>query len=262
MLSQSQERNAFLSELSAAEFSIMRSYLVLRELRVGDRLHNLGDGVEEVVFPHSGLVAMTMPLRDGPGAAVVLVGREGVVGGLAAAAAAPATCNAEVRITGYASRMSAASYRHVLDQNAAIRQRIARFDSAMLAQAQRTAFCHATHSVEARTCRWLLEIEDRIGSSKVPLTQGTLAQMLGVRRTTITLVAGRLEAAGILTYRRGYADVLSREGLERRTCDCYAHAKSYMAALFASGLGESIAAGVTASAPKAVAREQTRRRAV
>ena len=233
MAVQPYDRNCFLSTLSASEFALLQSHLTSFDLRVGDRLHELGTSVDHVVFPHSGLVAMTMSLRDGSGAGVILIGRDGTVGGLAAAAWAPASCDAEVLIAGQATRMSASAFRYVLDQSPTIRCLAARFDSAMMAQSLQTALCNAAHSVEARICRLLLEVHDRGDSSGVPLTQSSLAQTLGVRRTTVTLVAGRLEAAGALACRRGYVQISSREELERRSCECYAHVKRYLARLFA-----------------------------
>jgi CRP-like cAMP-binding protein len=231
MFAQAIERNAFLSELSAAEAAILRTHLVPFELRVGDRLHRVGAMVENVVFPHSGLVAVIMPLRGNIGAAAALIGRDGMVGAIAAAAAVSATADADVQIAGQASRMSAMAFRYVLDQSPTIRRRVARFTSAMLSYAQQTALCHANHPVEARICRWLLEVLDRSGSPKVPLTQSTLAQMLGVRRTTVTLVAGRLEAAGLLNCRRGYMQIVAREQLEKHSCECYAHLRDQTAYL-------------------------------
>jgi CRP-like cAMP-binding protein len=130
--------------------------------------------------------------------------------------------------------MSAISFRNLLDQSPSIRRHGARFDSAMLAQAQQTALCNAAHPVGARICRWLLEVQDRTGSSKIPLTQVTLAQMLGVRRTTVTLIAGRLEASGIIDGRRGYLQIVNRKQLERHSCECYGQVRTYIAQLFAS----------------------------
>jgi CRP-like cAMP-binding protein len=241
MAVQPYDRNAFLSALSESEFALLRPHLTGFDLRVGERLHEIGSRADNVIFPRSGLVAMTMSLRDGTGAGVVLIGRDGVVGGFAAAAWAPATCDAEVHIAGQASRMSAAAFRCVLDQSPTIRCLAARFDSAMMAQSQQTALCNAAHSVEARICRLLLEIHDRGDGNRVPLTQNSLAQTLGVRRTTVTLVAGRLEAAGALSCRRGYVQISNREELERRSCECYAHAKGYVTRLFAGTSEDSSA---------------------
>lgn len=233
MLSQFQQRNAFLSELQTPELALLQRHLVPLELSAGDRLHDFGKLVEDVIFLHSGLAGMTIPLCKSDGAGAVLVGREGVIGGFAAAASIPAICDTAVYIAGQASRISASVFRRIVDQSAPIRHCAARYDTAMLAQAQQTAMCNAVHPVAARVCRWLLEIQDRNGSNQVPLTQSTLAQLLGVRRTTVTLVAGRLEDAGVLRCRRGYMEIVSPDELKRHSCDCYAHLKSCMATLYA-----------------------------
>lgn len=203
-------RNRFLAALGRAEYESLRPHLAPYDLRIGRRLHYCGDEIEEVIFPHSGLVALMVPSRDDTGTLVLMVGCDGVVGGFAAAANAPATCDAEVHIAGEASRISATVFRRALDEQPGMRRTAACFDSLMLAQAQQTALCNAVHPVEARICRWLLEVHDRSSNSRVPLTQSTVAQMLGVRRTTVTLVAGRLELAGVLTCRRGFLQIHSR----------------------------------------------------
>jgi CRP-like cAMP-binding protein len=217
-------------------------------MRAGDVLHHPGDPVENVVFPHSGVVAMSVRLANKARAGALLVGRDGIIGGFAAVALAPAICEAEVHISGTASRMSAAAFRYVLDQSPAIRQLTARFDAAMLAQAQQTALCNAVHPVDARLCRWLLECQDRGGDGRVPLTQATLAQLLGVRRTTVTLMAGRLEAAGVLNCRRGALQIVNRNELQRRSCECYAHLKNYQNEVFGVS-PEVLSSGSQPSAP-------------
>jgi CRP-like cAMP-binding protein len=247
MPAEPRDGNYYLLGLSASEFGLLRSHLTSFDLRVGDCLHDIGREVDQVVFPHSGLVAMTVSLPAGVGAAVTFIGRDGIVGGLSAAAWAPATCDAEVHIAGRASRMSAPAYRYVLEQSPAMRYLAARFDSAMMAQTQQTALCNAAHSVEARVCRRLLEVRDRSDDSRIPLTQNSLARMLGVRRTTVTLVVGRLEALGALSCRRGYMEVRSREELERHSCECYKHVQHYVASLF----GSADRRGAISAAPSA-----------
>src|ERR1700740_1617578 len=100
MLRPANQKNAFLSELSSAEYAALRGYLEPMELRVGQCLHYLGDSVDEVIFRHSGLIAMPRPLRAKPGAAAALIGRDGILGGLAALADAPAASEAVVYIAG------------------------------------------------------------------------------------------------------------------------------------------------------------------
>jgi CRP-like cAMP-binding protein len=173
------ERNRFLAALDAADFEWLRPHLSPYELRVGKRLFYSGDEVEEVIFPHSGLVALTMPSPEESGALALMVGLDGVVGGSAAAADAPASCDAEVHIAGEGSRLLASFFRRALDEQPGIRRTAARFDNLMLAQALQTALCNASHPVEARICRWLLEIHDRISNDRVPVTQSTLAHARG-----------------------------------------------------------------------------------
>jgi CRP-like cAMP-binding protein len=131
--------------------------------------------------------------------------------------------------------MPASAFRYALEQSASLRALSARFDTVMLANAQQTALCNAAHPVEARICRYLLDVQDRCGNDKIPLTQATLGQLLGVRRTTVTLVAGRLEAAGVLNCRRGYMQIMDREALQCHACECYEHLKRYTAKVFTPG---------------------------
>src|SRR5262249_4361412 len=207
------DRNAFLAELSAADYELFRPHLTSFPLSIGERLQDVGAVVEQVVFPHGGLVALTMPLRSGGGGGAILVGRDSFVGGLGAAAAAPAMCDAEVYIGGRAARMSASAVRYVLRPKPLVRRSAARHDGSLMVQAHQTALCNAAHPVESRISRWLLEVLDRSGGFDVPLTQSTLALMLGVQRTTVNLAAGRLEAAGVINCRRGYMQIARREQL-------------------------------------------------
>lgn len=228
---QPSDRNAFLAKLSPADYELFRPHLTSFPLSVGERLQDLGAIVDQVVFPHGGLVALTMPLRSGGGGGAILVGRDGIIGGLGAAAAAPAMCDAEVYIGGRAARISASAFRYVLDQSAAVRCQAARHCAALMVQAHQTALCNAAHPVESRIARWLLEVLDRSGGFDVPLTQSTLALMLGVQRTTVNLAAGRLEASGVIGCRRGYMQILRREQLERHACECYRNVKAYVSHL-------------------------------
>ena len=242
---QATDRNAFLAELSPADYELFRPHLTSFTLSVGERLQDLGAVVDQVVFPHGGLVALTMPLRSGGGGGAILVGRDGFVGGLGAAASAPAMCDAEVYIGGRAARMSASSFRYVLDQSALVRRVASRYNVALMIQSHQTALCNAAHPVEARIARWLLEVLDRSGGFDVALTQSTLAHMLGVQRTTVNLAAGRLEAAGVINCRRGYMQIIRREQLERFSCECYRNVKAYVSHL------QTLPAAAAAATPAA-----------
>lgn len=224
--------NAFLAQLSSADYALFRAHMTGFQLTRGARLHDFGGKVEHVIFPHDGLVAMTMPTRDGGGGGAILMGRDGIVGAFAAAAAVPGPCDAEIYVPGRAARMPAPAFRGVLDQRPALRDLIGRYTAAFMVQAHQTALCNAVHPVEARISRWLLEVRDRCGDDDIPLTQTTLAQMLGVQRTTINLVAGRLAAAGVIKCGRGHVQVIRSDELERHACECYREIKNYLSRLF------------------------------
>jgi CRP-like cAMP-binding protein len=218
--------NQFLSGLTLSDFSFLRNHLTSKDLRVGDVVHRCGDRIDEVVFPSSGVAVMRAPLREGPGTGIALIGSDGIIGGFAASASAPATCDCEVLSGGKASKMAASAFRWALDRSPTLRHWASQFDNALMGQVQQTVLCNATHSVEARMCRWLLEMRDRSEDDMIPLTQSTLADLLGVRRTTVTLVAGHLEAAGALDCRRGAMRIADRQLLERSCCQCFARLKS------------------------------------
>jgi CRP-like cAMP-binding protein len=228
------KRNAFLAGLSTAEYDATRRYLAPLKLRVGECLHYLAGSVEDVVFPHSGLVTLNMPLRDNPGAAAALIGRDGIVGALAALARTPAASNAVVHIGGQASRLSAPSFRNLLDQNPSLHRHVARYTLASIAQVQQNVACNAVHPLEARICRWLLAIQAQCPGEKVALTQSTLAQMLGVRRTTVTQGVGRLEILGAIKCHRGYIQIIHPDDLERRSCECHRILNACVSKLLAS----------------------------
>lgn len=184
------------------------------------------------MFPHSGLVTLIVPLRDSTIRDVAVVGREGILGGFAAAAGVIAMSDAHVHISGSASRIAAEAFSAALENSPRMRRLLAHCESAQMAQTQQSAICNATHSVEARICRWLLEIRDRCDSDRLLLTQSDLAAMLGVRRTTVTLVAGRLQNLGAIKCRRGFVYVTDREMLEQYSCECYGQVKDYVGRLF------------------------------
>ena len=250
MVSQSPDRNSFLAALPAAVYGLFRPYLTTMKLTTGERLQGLGSTVEQVVFPHDGLIALTMPLRNGAGGGAVLLGRKGILGVIEAAADAPAMCDAEVLIAGGAAQMSASSFRLILDQSPAIRRLAARYTVALMVQAHQTALCNAAHPLEARTARLLLEVQDRWGEPDVPLTQTTLSRMLAVQRTTLNQAVGDLEAAGSIECHRGSIAIVRRDLLERHACDCYRSLKSYISTLFAVPVAAVPASQIEPSPPK------------
>ena len=140
-----------------------------------------------------------------------------------------------VQVEGFASILDVKTLREVADQSAALRTTLIRHEQALFAQAQQSAACNASHSVEARLSRWLLRTRDLTGSETLGLTQEFLAQMLGVRRTSVSLVANTLQDAGLIRYSRGRIEVTNLEGLRATSCECYATVKSHSDRLVGNG---------------------------
>jgi Crp-like helix-turn-helix protein len=123
---------------------------------------------------------------------------------------------AVVQIEGLSSQISVAAFRAAVDRSDGIRDIIVRYNDAHMALIQQSAGCNALHHAEKRLCRWLLQTRDRSDSDVLTLTQEFLAQMLGVQRTSVTLVARHLQADGLISYRRGRIEIIDRSGLEKR----------------------------------------------
>jgi CRP-like cAMP-binding protein len=153
----------------------------------------------------------------------------------------PSSCNAEVRIGGRGSLISAAAFRRALNLHPAIGRLAARYDAFIMAQVQQNAVCHATHKVGERISRCLLELHDRSGNDIITLKHETLAQMLALRRTTVTMVAGTLEKDGVIVCGRGHMQIVSPDDLRQRSCECYGRVTGYAEKLRAAHQRENVA---------------------
>jgi len=150
--------------------------------------------LQHVYLPHSGVVSMMVSLSEGQTVEVAMVGRDGVIGAAAAVDAGPALTDAVVVVPGAASVLKAENLRAAADQSGVLRKHLARHEQALLVQAQQSAACNASHSVEARLSRLLLRARDLCDSEGLPLTQEFLAQMIGVRRNCGVDRGARLSA--------------------------------------------------------------------
>jgi CRP-like cAMP-binding protein len=161
-------------------------------------------------------------IDDGRAIEVGTIGPEGFVGlpVLFGAESAPSTTL--VQVPGEGSRMTAAAFRSALGECPGFFALLMRYAQAFLNQVAQSATCNRLHSVEERCARWLLQTQDRVnGDTDFPLTQEFLAQMLGVRRPTVSIAAGMLQQAGLIRYVRGQMRILDRERLEAASCECY-----------------------------------------
>ena len=188
----------------------------------GQVLHEPRDDIDAVYFPHSGLVSIVAALEKSDKIIeTATIGREGAVGAMAGFGPRRAFPRAVVLVAGGARRIPAPRLREAVDRSARLRDILARYSGVLLAQAQQSVACNAFHEAEERLARWLLQTRDRIDSDTIPLTQESLAQMLGVRRTTVTLIAHALQERGLLRYRRGRIEIADRDGLAAIACECY-----------------------------------------
>jgi CRP-like cAMP-binding protein len=155
-----------------------------------------------------------------------MVGRDSLVGGSSAFDNKISLNRAVAQVAGSASVLDVDRFCDLASQSDTFRAKLARHEQFILAQAQQTGACNATHTLEARLARWLLRCLDLLRSEDIHLTQEFLAQMLGVRRTSVSIVANTLQQAGLIRYRRGHIRVLNVEGLKDCSCECYQTLKS------------------------------------
>jgi CRP-like cAMP-binding protein len=213
--------NKLLAALPRDHFDRLLPYLTSVSLPQGLVLYEAGDEVDQVYFPHYGMLSLLAVLRDGKAIETATVGREGVVGAMAGLGLYKSLVRVVVQMPLAVSKIAATHFRTVAAGSDVIRNLCIRYNEVLLSQARVTAACNALHPIEARFCRWLLQSADRSASDIVPLTQEFLAEMLGVRRTSVTEVASKVQNAGVITYSRGVIKILDRPALARMSCECY-----------------------------------------
>jgi CRP-like cAMP-binding protein len=213
--------NELLAVLPAADFELIRVHLRTVDLVFGEVLVPAGGALKQVYFPHSGIISSMVNLGQGETIEVAMIGRDGVFGGSAALYGAASPTGAIVRYSGTASVVDVADFRAVAERSAALRAALMRYQWLHIIKAEQTAACNASHSVEARLCRRLLQSRELSGSDRLPLTQDAMAQMLAVQRNTISLVAHALQHAGVIRYSRGRLEITNIDDLIERSCECY-----------------------------------------
>jgi len=186
-------------------------------------LYPPGGRIEALYFPVGAVASILTTLSDGAGVEIATVGNEGMLGSpvVLGSDAMPAREFCQVQVPGEMLRMDRASFAEVLTRDGPFRDVIQHYVQALFTQIAQQVACNALHSVEERCCRWLLLTHDRVQKDSFPITHEFLAQMLGVRRASVTLAAGALQAAGLISYRRGEMVIVDREGLEDVSCECY-----------------------------------------
>ncbi|OAF10459.1 cyclic nucleotide-binding protein [Bradyrhizobium centrolobii] len=214
--------NRLLAALPPADLGLLTPYFQKVTFEPDAVLVRSGDELDPVYFPHSGAIAFMLDMPDGQTVATTLMGREGALASFSVLGPSLSSVTAIARVAGTASLISAAKFRAAYAQSAAIRNVVQVHARALLLQLQHVAACNALHRVDGRMARWLLQLHDRVPDDLLPVTQEALAQLLGVRRTTVTLTMSKLREAGAVpSDRRGFVEI-DRARLEKVACDCYA----------------------------------------
>jgi CRP-like cAMP-binding protein len=212
--------NQLLAMLHADDLAVLDKCLTTIDLRPEATLARPGDEIRRVYFPHSGIVSYLVEVADGHAVQTGMVGRDGMIGGPQALDDKTSINKIIVQLPGTASVIDRDHLREALQERSAIRKLLAAHDQFFLAEVQQTAACNALHPVEARMCRWVLRMMDLVGTD-MSLTQEYLAAMIGVRRSSVSEVAIRLQADGIVSYVRGHVHIENVERLKQSACECY-----------------------------------------
>jgi len=215
------EQNRLLAVLPREEYERIAPFLELVHLSLGDVLSESGGRSYHVYFPTTAIVSMLHLMRNGSSAEIAVVGNEGVVGIALFMGGETMPNRTVVQSAGEAYRASGPVIVKEFNRAGALQHLLLRYTLALISQMAQTAVCNRHHTVDQQLCRWLLLSLDRLPANVLSMTQELIANMLGVRREGVTEAAGKLQDAGLITYRRGRITVLDREGLEARVCECY-----------------------------------------
>jgi CRP-like cAMP-binding protein len=218
---QTKPANRLLSALGGADLALLAPHLRDVPLIQGVVLQEQEAPAENVYFPLSCVISLISVMQGGEVVETAMVGREGAVGAFGGLGPWNAFTRAVVQLPGLATVIPVASFQAAVAQSDRIRNLVLRYKETLLAQVQQTAACNALHHLEERLARWLLQALDRTDGPNLPLTQELISQMLAVRRSTVTVIAGKLQEAGLIRYHRGRIEIVDRLKLEEAACECY-----------------------------------------
>jgi CRP-like cAMP-binding protein len=213
--------NRLLATLPQYDYERLLPQLSVQLLSHGDVLANAGAAVQHVYFPLSGIISHVLTSDEGTDIEVGLHGIEGMSGIEAIFPTGQMLYRATVQVPGRALRLTAEFFREEFKRGSALQQVALQHLQLASVQSSQCALCNRLHSVEERLSRWLLMIHDRVQGDQLELTQEFIADMLGTRRSGVTIACGTLKSAGLIRYTRGCITVLDREGLEETACECY-----------------------------------------
>ncbi len=226
MDSASRSPNGFLSALAADDFELLRPYLRTVDLAQEAVLVEVDEILKRAYLPHKGVISLVVKLAKGESVQIAMVGRDSIFGTFSALGDPTALNSAVVLVPGIASTIDIDRVRSAAEQSATFRATLVRHGLAVYAQIQQTAGCNAAHTVESRLARCLLHTRDLSGSNNLVMTQESMAQMIGARRNSVSLVANTLQQAKFINYSRGRIEITDFDGLSKTSCECYATVKA------------------------------------
>lgn len=213
--------NQILAALPQSEYSRLAPYLKPVFLNIGSILHNSGQSISQVYFPEQAIISLVSIMMDGSTTEISLVGNEGMIGVPVVLGDLCANYCSMVQVSGTAIALSTDILKRELRDSEHLRQLLLLYTQAQLIYVSQTAACNRQHLIEERLIRWLLSVQDCLQSNELPVTQEVIANMLGVRRTTVSEAASILQQKGLIQYRRGRIKILDRDRLESSACECY-----------------------------------------
>jgi CRP-like cAMP-binding protein len=227
-------KNHILASLPDAEYERLGINLELLGLKQGKLLHVAGKRVQSAYFPLSGMISLLSVTNEGKAVEVGMIGNEGLLGISAVLGIDIAPYQSVVQLPCTVLRIRADKLKAEFDKGFRLHQLILSYTHTLLTQISQSVCCNCYHTVEARLCRWLLISHDRAQSNTLHLTQEFLAQMVGVPRTSVTAIAGRLQQAQLIRYKRGKIELLDLKRLEATSCECYRVIRHEMSNFFAA----------------------------
>jgi CRP-like cAMP-binding protein len=218
-------QNHVLAALPAADYARLLPDLEEVPMPLGWAVYESGGHMGYLYFPTTSLVSLLYVMEDGAPAEIAITGNEGLVGISLFMGGESTTSRAVVQSAGNGYRLSANVAKKEFAAGGHLQHLALRYTQALITQMAQTAVCNRHHALEQQLCRWLLLSLDRLQGNELVMTQELIANMLGVRREGVTEAASKLQADGLIQYRRGHIKVLDRAKLEQRVCECYAVVK-------------------------------------
>jgi CRP-like cAMP-binding protein len=227
--------NAILATLPANDLAALNDGLSNVMLEQNQLLGETGAPVEHVVFPTAGMISVVAELASGERVETALIGRTGVFGGAVAFGGKVHITTSFVQIAGAALTLPAVDFARLVKQREGLRATLFRYEQFLLTQAQQSVACNARHSISQRLATWLIRASDTTEQDTLLLTQEFLAQMLGVQRASVSLVAKKLQDDGLINYWRGRIDILDEKKLGEAACECCHTVRLQYRRLFGNG---------------------------